>query len=331
MPDGVFSYGLMHVNIKSEVKTMLDFQKILNERHADVVEKINEYNAALKANDLTKATRAEHDLKEAEGDYASVKRVEVFNRLSKLENPIKAAIETYSYFIVSHQVIREDGVVKGFKLIDNKVCQIDLVKFCEHCNLPTKWQYLVEKFNQLLALRTARELKMTTAQIKKICDSFYMSACAREVDMGGTPDSNTAIAKLLQTVVDGILFEDDGKGKNKYRVNSHDVAYLLMCYTKRGKKVLSVAVAKNSYVHRLVFDVMYRIVTGKVYDLEYKMVSSPDKAATTQTKAEAEKKSDESKDKAEAVVVEKEPDSSKDKTETVVIEKKAKKASTKAN
>lgn len=45
-----------------------------------------------------------------------------------------------------------------------------------------------------------------------------------------------------------------------------------MAYTKRnGKKKLTIEVSKNSFVHRLVMDVMHRIVTGATYDLKYQM------------------------------------------------------------
>lgn len=104
--------------------------------------------------------------------------------------------------------------------------------------------------------------------------------------------------------------EDNGKGKNTHRVNNHDVAYLLMCYTKRGKKVLSVAVAKNAYIHRLVLDVMHRIVTGKAYDLEYRMVSADKAKKVGDTKAKAETKPETKAEPATEV-------------ETVVVEKSA--------
>lgn len=282
---------------------MTDIKKIISDNREEIAKKIGEYNEALKENDLSKATKIEQELKEAETAYADAKRVEVFDKLAQSENPVKAAITMHSYLVVSHKVKRENGVVTGFEIVEDKVCQIDLVKFCEFCKMPTSWKYAVERFNQLLALRTANELKMTKAQIKKICDSFYMSSLARQVEMGGTPDSNTAICKQLQQVFDAILFEDNGKGKNVYRVNNHDVAYLLMCYTKRGKKVLSVAVAKNAYMHRLVLDVMHRVVTGKSYDLEYRMISA-EKATqkVSETKTEPVKTETET---AETVVVDK--------------------------
>lgn len=278
---------------------MADIKKIISDHRENIVAKINDYNAALKANDFAKTAHAEQELKDAEAAYAEAKCTEVFGELKKEENPVKAAIAMHSYLVVSHRPVREDGVITGFEIVEDKVRQIDLVKFCKSCGLPVLWQYKVEKFNQLLALRAANELKMTKAQIKKICDSFYMNDLARQVEMGGTPDSNTAICKQLQQVFDDILFEDNGKGSNAYKVNNHDVAYLTMCYTKRGKKTLSVAVAKNAYMHRLVMDVMHRIVTGKSYDLEYRMV----KEAAPAAKKPAKKA--EAKTEAETVVVEK--------------------------
>ena len=282
---------------------MADIKKKISELREEIVAKIGEYNEALKENDLAKATRIEQELKETEASYAELKSVEVFTELKEKENPVREAITTHSYLVISHKTLREDGVVKGFEIIEDKVRQIDLVKFCKFCNLDTMWQYNVERFNQLLAMRAANELKMTKAQIKKICDSFYMNDLARQIEMGGTPDSNTAICKQLQQVLDSILFEDNGKGKNVYRVNNHDVAYLLMCYTKRGKKVLSIAVAKNAYMHRLVMDVAHRIVTGKAYDLEYRMIADT-KVSETKAKATT-KKVEEKPAEDETVVVEK--------------------------
>ena len=279
---------------------MIDIKKIIEEHRNDIVAKINEYNEALKANNLSKTNNIEKELKDAEAAYAEAKCMEVFGNLAKTDSPIKEAVAMYSYSVVSHKVNRENGIVVGFELVENKERQIDLVKFCEYIKAPTDWKHSVERFNQLLALRTANELKMSKSQIKKICDSFYMSNLARRCEMGDTPDSNTAICKQLQQIVDAILFEDNGKGKNVYRVNNHDVAYLLMCYTKRGKKVLSVAVAKSAYIHRLILDIMHRIVTGKSYDLEYRMISADKAKKNAKTKIEAAKVNE-----PETVVVEK--------------------------
>lgn len=274
---------------------MENIKKIIREDYEQIEMKINEYNEALKENDLTKANKALQDLKDAEAAYADAKCMEVFAELAKTENPVKAAIAKHSYSVVSHKVKHEENQPAFFEITGDKVRQIDLVRFFEYIKESTMWKYSVERFNQLLALRAANELKMTKDQIKKICDSFYMNSLSRQIDMGKTPDSNTAICKQLQQVFDEILYEDNDSGKNIYRVNSHDVAYLLMCYTKRSnKKLLTVSVAKNVYMHRLILDIMHRVVTGKTYDLEYRMISdnkakkvNEEKVVSEPVKAEA--------------------------------------------
>ena len=253
---------------------MVDINKEVLERRNAIQEKINAYNDALKKSSVKDMTRLDGELKDAEAAYLESRTEQVFGLLAKNEKPIKAAIEMHSYTTVSHKTHYTDSNLDGYVLVDDKVIQIDLVKFCKFCHLPTTWELLVERFNLLMAMRTANELKLSKEKIAKLHDSFYMQDLARRIEMGETPDSNTAICKLLQKVIDAIIFEDNGSGKNVYRVNNHDVAYLLMCYTKRGKKTLSVSVAKHAYIHRLIADIAHRLVTGKSYDIEYRMVQS---------------------------------------------------------
>lgn len=267
-----------------------EIRKELEEYKGDIEKNIAEYNTALSENDFAKMAKAETALKTAESSYAEAKEEEVFETLKSEENPVKAAIIRHSYNVVTHKVNRKKGVIIGYELVTDRLRQIDLLRVCKYCDLPTSWQYKVEKFNQLLALRTANDLKLPKSKVKEICDSFYMNKLAREIDLGGTPDSNTQICKQLQMVVDAILYVDNGKGKNLYRVNNHDVAYLLMVYTQRNnKKICSVKVAKNSYVHKLILDVMHRILTGGVYDLNYQMVKNPVKTESVKTTEEKPK------------------------------------------
>lgn len=291
---GVLSYGFIYLKIfKKEVlivKKIDEIRKELEEYKGDIERSIDEYNAALDENNFVKMSQAEAALKAAEDNYAETKEEEVFEALKAEENPVKAAIIEHSYNVVTHHANRKKGVIIGYELVTDRLRQIDLLKFCKYCDLPTAWQYKVEKFNQLLALRTANDLKLPKSKVKDICDSFYMNKLAREIDLGGTPDSNTQICKQLQMVVDAIIYEDNGKGKNLYRALSRDVTYLLLTYTKRNnKKVCSVQVAKNSYMHKLILDVIHRILTGGVYDLDYQIVKNPVKTESVKTTEEKPK------------------------------------------
>lgn len=254
-------------------------------------ESIADWNKAMKENDAAAMARVEDVLREREGDYAKQSADELYQRCKETGDPILAAIRAYSYPILKHKIEREDGVVTGMVIVDDREKQVDLIKLCKYCELVDLWKYKVEKLGMLLALRAGKELGLTTAEIKQVEKTYRMDKLAREVEMGKTPDSNTQICKTLQIVIDAILYEDNGKGKNKYAANNHDVAYLLMCHTRRGKGQLAVTVAKASFLHGLVVDVMHRIVCGKKYGLEYQLMKDekqdePVKAETKKVEAQ---------------------------------------------
>lgn len=247
--------------------------KALDSLRKDIEVRINAYNALIaKKGDFAALNRIESEIRDAEAAYADQQMHEVFSECKKQPEPVLAAVERYDYPVLAHRLNREDGIVTGMELVEDRTKQIDLVKLCKALGIAHLWEYKVEKFGNLLCMRAAKELGWSDDQIKQIERLYYCNALSRKEEMGAVPTSNTQIVKLLQQVIDAVLPMDAETGKSKYRCNSHDVAYLLMAYTKRnGKKKLTIEVAKNSFVHRLVMDVMHRIVTGATYDLKYQM------------------------------------------------------------
>lgn len=262
--------------------------EILAELRTNVHTASVDYTNALEAKDMDALNGAEEALKEAENEYAAEKAIQMYDEFGAEENPMIAAVTKHDYPILGHKVLKEDGKVIGIEVIEDKERQVDLVKMCKYLKLPHNWQYKVEKFNQLLRLRAAQELKLPKADVDAISQSFYMNKLAREIDMGGTPTSNTQICKQLQEIVDDMIFVDNGKGKNTYKVNNHDVAYLLMCYTGKGKATLAVKTQRHNVMHRLIADIEHRVVTGKSYSLEYKVAKK--NAEDTHVKAASEVK-----------------------------------------
>lgn len=247
--------------------------KVLESLRKDIEVRINAYNGLIiKKGDFAAMNRLEGEIRDAEAAYAEQQMREVFAECKKQPEPILAAVERYDYPILAHRLNREEGVVTEMVLVEDRTKQIDLVKLCKALGIAHLWEYKVEKFGNLLCMRAAKELGWSDAQIKQIERLYYCNALSHKEDMGTVPTSNNQIVKMLQQVIDAVLPLDPETGKSKYRCNSHDVAYLLMAYTKRnGKKKLTIEVAKNSFVHRLVMDVMHRIVTGSLYDLKYQM------------------------------------------------------------
>lgn len=265
-------------------------EKSLAQIRAELEAAVDAYNAAVKANDMKAAAHSEQMLKESEDEYLSEMQWQVFCALKQTDKPIVEAVRKYSFTILKHRTVKVDGVVTGVELVERER-QIDLVKFCKHCEFDVTWQYKVEKFGQLLTMRAAKELNMTPAEVKAIASTYYMSELSRKEKLGETPMSNTQIVRVLQSVIDAFLFEAGENGANIYKVNNHDVAYLLMCYTKRGRGLLTVQVAKTGFVHSLILDVCHRIVTGKVYGVEYKMAKEKDNGLKPAEKKPAKAKS----------------------------------------
>ena len=262
---------------------MIELRAIIEERieAMNKVVRAAEKDAKVGLNELY---AVENELKAAEADYAEESQNEMFAICKASGAPVLEGAKRHSYPVLGHRAIKEDGFTVGFELVEDKEKQIDLVKLCKFCDLPVLWKYKVEKMGELLALRCARELGMTTQEIKEISKTYRLDKLAKAEEMGATPTSNNQIVKLLQSVIDAILYEDDGNGKNRYKVNSHDVAYLLACYTKRGRKVLYVTVAKASFLHNLVVDVMHRVVCNKRYGLDYQKIKDAPSAEVSEPK-----------------------------------------------
>lgn len=244
--------------------------KTLDTLQSQLVGQVDDYNKALANKDLTVMNALESAIKDTEAEYAEMKALAVYRSLYVEGNPvetIKAAVVQYGYEILGHHDKKEDDVILEREVIA-KSRQIDLLKMCKYLSLPIHWQYTVEKLNQIMTLRAAQELKVP---VETVATTYFMEEQAKSIDLGKTPTSNTALCKAIQQVIDEILFEDDG-GKNKFKANNHDVAYILMLYTKKGKATLSVATAKHDFMRRIIMDVIHRIVTDKQYGLEYKKV-----------------------------------------------------------
>lgn len=246
----------------------------LNAIRAEAQNLIALYNEKIAAN----ASKAEADnieklLKEKEKAYADQARDELFHACKHGDDPIVTIIKCYAYGTLRHKIDHDkvSGRVTGMKAAEDGEKQINLVKFCEYCGQDTLWRYKVEKLGFLLTLRAAKDLKLPDTDVAKIHKMYRIDDIARKEDMGATPDSNNQLCKLLQKVIDAILYVDNGSGKNVYACNSHDVGYLLRAFSRKGKERLTIRVSDAKALHGLIVDVMHRIITGGKYGLEYKI------------------------------------------------------------
>ena len=249
----------------------------LEEIKSRAEKQVEVYNLALIKNDAAKMNAAESALKEIEGEYATQAMREAFAECKKSDDPVIAAIKMYTYDVLGHTIARRDGVIEGISLT-MKSKQIELPKLFKSLEKSHLWEYDLEKLGCLLCMRTAKELGIPDAEVRRIDRMYYQSEFARKSELGAVPTSNNQIVKLLQGIIDQVL---PNKG---YKALVVDVKYFLMCYTRRGKSKLTVSVAKFSFIQTLFMDILHRIVCDLKYDVEYKMIPRKDTAVAEEPK-----------------------------------------------
>lgn len=258
------------VTITPEMQERLD---AMQQQRQVILTHMDEYNAAVTANDANAQRKAEDELKKAEKDYADmVMRDFSLGCLeTNADGSVNAtqtllnAVTRLSYNVIGHS---EDKDSHKLSVVDRSK-DVDLYKLCRICNIDNSWFNDVKCFNKRLALRCGHELRMKVSDLKKIDDSHFYEQLLREEANGGTPASNTQIAKEMQAIIDKILFVPGTKNqtKNRYRVKSEDVAYLVMLYLRRSK-ALKVKVLTDKPLLTLFVDIAHRIVTKKSYSMD---------------------------------------------------------------
>ena len=263
---------------------------------ADYEAKIAEVNKICAKGTTAEVEGKLTELKNIENDYRALREKEVFASCADVHE----ALVQHHFTTISHKKISEDGVMTGVEKSERMV-QIDLRKFCEYKSLDMGWFYEMQALNKRLTLKAATELGVSAKDMKSIDDSYSMDKLAHEIDLGKTPTSDTQCVKHIQKVLDSL---SEGEG----RVNSHDMAYIWLCYAKKNNKTaLRVICSKHTILQSLLMDVFHRVVTNGTYGVDHKRTSNvaegsePKTETAKQTKPKASKKVAE----AETVVVKK--------------------------
>lgn len=224
-----------------------------------------------KFNAMVELANNDEDIEEARADveaecaaYNKARIRKEYTKLRQSETPMLDAIKTYSvYGVRLKTTVTENGVRYDIDRRELRLNIKDLEDFCSKTIGADKdWYFKVMKFGYLMALRNASNF----GKLKKTLeDNYYVAEEVKAIDLGETPTSNTQTLRLLQTVFDGILFEDNGKGLNKYKVRSDDVAYLDSIWFNKGKASNEIRCPKESAMLNNVVDFIHNVVMGKQY------------------------------------------------------------------
>ena len=238
----------------------------LQELRSAAEELVSSYNSLMLDGKFKEAKEAEEKLTDVVNEYTSVARTICFDECKASDDAMLAAIKILTYQSINFRDEKiEDSKLTTRKIVDRDKA-IDLRKLDKYCGgigKDAKWAYMIEKFNMCLTAQKALDLGVSADELKKINDSYAMSAIAREINLGKTPCSKSAMLKTLQGIINAMIGEE-------FKVTSHDVNYLLSIYAKKNRKALTVTCANHKYITQYIAEVCNHIVTGAPYCVEYK-------------------------------------------------------------
>lgn len=183
------------------------------------------------------------------------------------ENPIITAVKEFyiEVYKVKEARDKEDGSITGVSL-EKKKSRIDLEKFCEFGDLDRTWAHDCSKLLALLTLRETDVYNMKPADLQK--KSFYFISVANKKKEGETPDSNTQIVRLLQKIIDGAIFVDNGSGQNVYKCTNHDLAFIQDAVTKMDTKEKCTIAMLNERQFKTVMMSVFAHCLGEAYKVK---------------------------------------------------------------
>lgn len=224
---------------------------------------------------------AKAEMKSAQSDAAAAYTMQAYDEFLADENPMIAALTAREYASIGVKELKDEETkaTTGFVVDEERSVLVNIAgletyyrskitgnKKDKTLAADPNWLRVVQKFNLLLCMREGRRLHLSPSEVAK---TFSISDSAAKVELGKEPDSEEKVRKMMQNVVNAILFIPEGD-ENKIAVDKYDTAFLLGGYTKKNRKALSLAAANNRQLLDLLTDILHKKLVQKGYELTYK-------------------------------------------------------------
>lgn len=191
---------------------------------------------------------------------------EDFAILRATERPMYTAIMVLEMNRVTLGQDKENGkymLVDGKKIIDLAAFN----RFCEPQKISNEsgWIYRADNMARLLSAYATAELGGDWKELLNV----YRLNKHTERTQEKNPVSKKTLTRELQSLVDAIIFIDNGKKENQIKVTSQDIAFMVLTACKAGKKPKTVVMPKGNTIIKLVVQVINRILKGDSYEVLY--------------------------------------------------------------
>ena len=191
---------------------------------------------------------------------------EDFAILRATERPMYTAIMVLEMNRITLGQDKENGkymLVDGKKIIDLAAFN----RFCEPQKISNEsgWIYRADNMARLLSAYATAELGGDWKELLNV----YRLNKHTERTQEKNPVSKKTLTRELQSLVDAIIFIDNGKKENQIKVTSQDIAIMVLTACKAGKKPKTVVMPKGNTIIKLVVQVINRILKGDSYEVLY--------------------------------------------------------------
>ena len=191
---------------------------------------------------------------------------EEFSVLRASDKPMYNAIMALEMSKITLGQDKENGkymLVDGKKIIDLAAFN----RFCEPKKISNEsgWIYRADNMARLLSAYATAELGGDWKELLNV----YRLNKHTERTQEKNPVSKKTLTRELQSLVDAIIFIDNGKKENQIKVTSQDIAFMVLTACKAGKKPKTVVMPKGNTIIKLVVQVINRILKGDSYEVLY--------------------------------------------------------------
>lgn len=197
-----------------------------------------------------------------------------FMHCEQADDPMLEFVRRFTYLRASaKERVKKSGTTE-LRNIDLSIepAQMDLLKFAKYVESPIghgDWYSAIQQLCLRLTMKAAASIGISPEEIGRIDDSFNMTklarafALARADESGSTPDpvSKTQMVKTLDLILELML----GEG---YHCDTRDVAFLQGCFTRKGRKALTLKAANTKELAGLIHQIAHRVLEGKAYSIE---------------------------------------------------------------
>ena len=231
---------------------------------------MEEANLSMQGNDSCKINDSIDALQNAAKAFNSVCEEECYRNLLSHPNPMEMAIRQLNFSSI--KIVKYKDKISAYKEygVKNKTKQIIpsklnefAIKHEKRCLFPSRqYRTLIERLNQLLAYREAKNSRFWTAP-KKLLDNYYVHQVIKEEESGNTPLSNKRLLRDLQDIANVLLFIDNGNGYNKIRMYSHDIWFLINFCPNVDLSLGKIRLPKTETLESIIAFLMHRHLDGE--------------------------------------------------------------------